>query len=120
MEDTDIDIGPIFNEANDNYRQKFTPTIDTVDDELIRQEQERAFIKARLEKRRQKGQRIDNFNQKYKGGYEELEKQYNALRRDNDPFAMNIEPMYNDRCNYVDILEKGKRRWRRGGCSWKK
>ena len=70
-EDVDLEIGMIFNSQNEMYRQKFVPNIER---EIDRQKEiEAGFLKAKIENKNRKEALLRQFNNKYKGEYEELE-----------------------------------------------
>jgi hypothetical protein len=75
LEDEDLEIAPIFNEQNLQYREKFTPNIpDQQEIEHLRKLQEdEGYRQAKLEKKLRKQRRLENFNKKYQGQYTELE-----------------------------------------------
>lgn len=87
-EDIDVDIAPIFNVHNENYRQKFIPP--PLPAPLNELEQEAQYRKARKEKELKKRGVIDKFNNKYQKKYDELELQVQNLAKQGSDYGRQI------------------------------
>lgn len=86
LEDEDLEIAPIFNVQNLQYREKFIPELpDTEEiDRLRRIHEEEGYRKAKLEKKLMKQKRLEFFNKQYKGKYVELEERIQDFKLNGD------------------------------------
>lgn len=92
VEDVDLDIAPIFNLSNDNYRRKFMPPV-------IRREnneaaEEAGYRAARREKKERMAKKLKVFNKKYESKYQELELQVHDLARGGNMYGENLYKKY--------------------------
>lgn len=100
LEDLDSDIGPLFQEPNDQYRQKFKPKNLRPEFEAAekkRLEEMQRYREGRRFNKKKKEDLLKNFNKRYKGHYEELEQKFYRLReiaQPDDKFVYRIDEQF--------------------------